>query len=69
MEARLGEDLAVEHSILVAAYRFLARGIAYNDLGGTSFSVRHDPERDAHRLARQIESLGFRVTIAPPEAA
>jgi transposase len=61
--------VAVEHSILVAAFHFLDRGVPYRDLGADWFLRRHDPERHAHRLARQIEALGFNVTITPSEAA
>jgi hypothetical protein len=61
--------VAVEHSILAAAYHILVRGVPYNDLGADWFLRRHDPERHGHRLARQIEALGFSVTVGPSEAA
>jgi transposase len=59
---------AVEHSILVAAFHVLHRGVPYEDLGADWFQKRR-PEAHAHRLARQIEALGYRVTITPAEAA
>lgn len=59
--------VAVEHSILVAAYHILALGVRYSDRR-TSSCVARIPNA-THRLARHIEGLGFCVTIAPPEAA
>jgi transposase len=61
--------VAVEHSILVAAYHILDRAVPYTDLGADWFLRRHDPQRHARTLARQIEALGFHVTIEPSEAA
>lgn len=61
--------VALEHSILVAAYRILDRAVPYEDLGGDWFLRRHDPERHARHLARQIEALGFTVTLSPVVAA
>jgi transposase len=61
--------VAVEHSILVAAYHMLERRQPYSDLGNDWFVRRHDPERQARRLARQIQTLGFDVTLTPAEAA
>ena len=60
--------IAVEHLILVAAYHILDRGVPYADLGGDWFSRRHDAERHARHLARQIEALGFEVTLSPVAA-
>jgi transposase len=59
---------AVEHSILVAAFHILAGGVPYADLGADWFQRRR-PEAHARRLARQIEALGYRVTIEAAEAA
>ena len=59
---------AVEHSMLVAAFHVLDRGVPYEDLGADWFQKRR-PEAHARRLARQIEALGFRVIIEPTEAA
>lgn len=59
---------AVGHSILVACWHVLSMGLPYNDLGADWF-VRHRPEAHARRLAKQIEALGYSVTITPSEAA
>lgn len=59
----------MEHPILLGVYHILDRGVPGTDLGADWFLGRQDPERHAHRLARQIEAHGFRVTITPSEAA
>lgn len=55
--------VAVEHSILVAAFHILNRDIPYADLGADWFLRRNDPARHAERLARQIRALGYDVTL------
>ena len=55
---------AVGHSILVAAYDMLRDGVTYHELGSDWFD-RLTPDQHARRLARQIEALGFTVTIQP----
>jgi transposase len=59
---------AVGHSILVAAWHVLSKGVAYEELGADWF-VKRRPQAHARRLAKQIEALGFSVTIAPAQAA
>lgn len=61
--------VAVGHSILVAAYHMLGRNEAFADLGADHFVRRHDPERHANKLVRQLRTLGFEVNIHPVEAA
>lgn len=61
--------IAVAHSILVVAFHILDRGCPYEDLGADWFARRHDPARHASRLVRQLNALGFLVTITPEEAA
>jgi transposase len=71
LRARIGHAKArqaVAHSILVAAFHILAGGVPYDDLGADWFQKRR-PEAHARRLARQIEVLGYHVTIEPAEAA
>lgn len=55
--------VAVEHSILVAAFHILDRDLPYADLGADWFLRRNDPARHAERLARQIRALGYDVTL------
>jgi hypothetical protein len=35
------------------------------EMGADYYTKRHDPERQARRLTRQLEQLGYTVTIAP----
>lgn len=55
--------VAVAHSILVIAYHVINRKEPYRELGGDYFE-RRNPQDTARRLARQIERLGFQVTLA-----
>lgn len=57
--------VAVAHSMLVSAWHMLSTGETYRELGSDYFLQRRDPERQARRLTRQLEQLGFNVTIAP----
>ena len=60
---------AVGHSILVVAYHVLERGEPYAELGADHFLRRHDPKRHAAKLLRQIQAIGYNVTLEPVEAA
>jgi len=55
--------IAVAHSILAVAWHLLATGAIYEDPGAEYFDRRHDPDREAQRLQRKIEALGYQVTI------
>jgi transposase len=59
---------AVAHTMLVIAWHVLALQKPYEELGVDYFTRRSDPEAHARRLAREIEKLGFRVTIGPRAA-
>lgn len=59
---------AVAHSILVAAYHILDKKVPYQDLGADWF-IKRRPEAHARRLAKQIEALGFTVTIEAADKA
>src|SRR5207244_2690935 len=61
--------VAVGHSILVAAYYILTRHQPYRDLGADYFSRRHSREHHARRLTRQLEALGYTVTLHRGEEA
>jgi len=70
LRGRLGHAKArkaVAHSILVAAFHVLDRGVPYHDLGPDWFARRR-PEAHARRLAHQLEALGYRVTLEPVAA-
>jgi transposase len=59
---------AVAHTMLVIAWHVLAEHKPYAELGVDYFTRRADPEAHARRLARQIEKLGFDVTLQPHAA-
>ena len=54
--------VAVQHSILIAAYHMLERGVPYQDLGADWFVTR-SPEQRARRLLHELRHLGYEVTI------
>jgi transposase len=56
--------VAVAHQILTITYHLLARGTTYEELGANYFQQRHR-ERHARRYVRQLEQLGYHVTLAP----
>ncbi len=60
--------LAVAHSLVIVIYHMLERGTAYSDLGADYF-VQRQPEATAKRLARQIEQLGYTVTLTTANPA
>jgi hypothetical protein len=68
LAARRGPNkasVAVAHSMVVAAWHMLTTGETYRELGADYFIRRHDPQRQARRLAHQLEQLGYRVTVTP----
>jgi transposase IS116/IS110/IS902 family protein len=61
-------QVAVAHSILVAAYWMLKRDEPYRDQG-PDWHVRRDAEAHTRRLVAQLERLGHTVTLEAPPAA
>lgn len=61
-------QVAVAHSILVAAHWMLKRDEPYRDLG-PDWHVRRDAEAHTRRLVNQLERLGHTVTLEAPPAA
>jgi transposase len=57
--------MAVGHSILVIAWHLLANGCDYQDLGGDWFTRRSDTDRHKTHLIRQLQALGYSVTLQP----
>jgi transposase len=55
-------QVAVAHSILVAAYWMLTRDEPYRDLG-PDWHVKRDAEAHTRRLVTQLERLGHSVTL------
>jgi len=60
-------QVAVAHSILVAAYWMLKRDEPYHDLG-PDWHVRRDTEAHTRRLVAQLERLGHTVALDTPAA-
>jgi transposase len=54
--------IAVGHSILIVAYHMLTRHQPYHDLGA-DYYLRRDEHAHARRLVRQLEHLGYDVTL------
>jgi transposase len=54
--------VAVGHQILEIAYYVIRDGVSYDELGADYFNRRH-AERAVRRHVRQLEALGFHVTI------
>jgi transposase len=57
--------VAVAHSMVVSAWNMLTTGEHYRELGPDYFIQRRDPERQARRLTRQLEQLGYNVAVTP----
>lgn len=54
--------VAVGHQLLEIAYYVMRDGVTYHELGADYFDRRH-AERAVRRHVRQLEALGYRVTI------
>jgi transposase len=54
--------VAVGHQILEIAYYIMRDGVTYDELGAAYFQ-RRDAERATRRHVRQLEALGYHVTI------
>ena len=57
--------VAVGHSILVIAWHLLDQGCEYHDLGGDWFTRRNDHDRHRTHLVKQLQALGYSVTLRP----
>jgi transposase len=56
--------VAIERTILTAIWNMLTTGELYSDLGG-DYYTRRDPTRAKHKAIRQLEALGYQVTVQP----
>jgi transposase len=56
--------VALQHSMLTAAWNMLTNGDFYQDPGADYFSARH-PARTKARAISQLEALGFHVSLQP----
>jgi len=55
--------IAVAHSILVIAYHVLSRLEPYRELGGDYFIQRQQKDAYERRLVKQLERMGYDVTL------
>jgi transposase len=55
--------IAVGHTILVIAWHLLTADCDYEDLGGDYFVRREATDRRQDRLVRQLQELGYQVTL------
>ena len=56
--------VALAHTLLIIVYHLLAKAEKYQELGGTYFEEL-DQEKKEQRLVRQLEKLGFEVSLIP----
>ena len=58
--------VAVGRSILIIIWHLLSDPSAtFTDLGGDFYATRRGVERTKQHHIRQLEALGYRVTVAP----
>ena len=55
--------VAVGHSILCICWHLLTANADYDDLGGNYFVRRGDTARHQERLVKQLQDLGYQVTL------
>lgn len=60
--------VAVEHTMLTAAWHILTTGELYRDPGPDYFT-QHSPAKAKARAISQLESLGYTVSIQPLSGA
>jgi transposase len=63
---------AIRHDLLVAYFHIVRDHVPYRDLGPDWQRKRYSVEHRAHRLQRQLEALGYAVTLeqaAPADQA
>lgn len=68
LSRRIGKKkaaVAVGHSILVIAWHLLTNQSDYNDLGGDYFTRGVDVDRRKAALVKQLQGLGYAVTLRP----
>ncbi|HEX7397706.1 MAG TPA: IS110 family transposase [Propionibacteriaceae bacterium] len=56
--------VAIEHTLLTAIWSMGSTGAEYDD-PGPDYYIRHNPERVLRNATRQLERLGYSVTLSP----
>jgi len=72
LRGRRGEPVAlgaIRHDILVAYYHVVRDQVPFRELGPDWHHKRYSPEHRARRLQRQLEALGYTVSLEPTEQA
>jgi transposase len=72
LRGRRGEPIAlgaIRHDLLVAYYHVVRDEVPFRELGPDWQHKRYSPEHRAHRLQRQLEALGYTVSLKPAEQA
>jgi transposase len=59
---------AIRHDLLVAYYHIVRDQVPYRDLGPDWQHRRYSPQHRARRLQRQLEALGYAVTLEQTES-
>jgi len=60
---------AIRHDLLVAYFHIVRDQVPYRDLGPDRQRRRYSLEHRARRLQRQLEALGYAVTLEQTEPA
>ena len=60
--------VALEHTMLTAAWHMLQDGAHYRDLGA-DYYTRREPTKAKARAIDELEDLGYQVTIEPQQRA
>jgi len=66
---RAQSDRRSRHDILVAYLHIVRDQVPFRELGPDWQKKRSSPEHRSRRLQRQIEALGYKVTLEEGEAA
>jgi len=72
LRGRRGEAKAIgatRHDILVAYFHIVRDQVPFRELGPDWQRKRYSPEHRARRLQRQLETLGYKVTLEQAEQA
>ena len=56
--------VAIEHKMLIDAWNMLVNGAFYRD-PGPDYYTRHHPGRTKTKAIKQLEGLGYKVTLEP----
>ncbi|GAA4044265.1 IS110 family transposase [Arthrobacter methylotrophus] len=64
---RVKAIVAIEHVILTATWHMLANGEVYTD-PGAGFYLKREPEQTKNRAIRQLQTLGYDVSLTPAGA-